>query len=402
MRTILHEAIRFSPQHFASVLSDPNILVGYEIEFIVASPLLSDGMKTQERTKARSQILKQVAQEFGNLGIPVLAYPTGKTEALWSLVGDGSIEPDNPQKELGFELVSPPMPLEEALDKLHMLFEYMSQRGYYTNESTGFHVGVSYKSATTTKRADPLKLILLLGEPYVMKMFERETNSYAMSHLSQLVKDVAEAMRRGQTNFAPGTPVQELLSAVRKKLTREKRYSVNLLKQAQHGYFEFRIMGNRDYHKRWPDVRDNILRYGFVLRAALDPQAYRQEYLRELGALVVQAASERTHTASITSPEDTVKRYLLSIYPAGSQEAQWQRLNTASTQDLAMVSWYINAADARSRFTPGQFALRIKAMKAWLSRHNLTPHAWLEKFESEHGSIAYALRQKILPLINME
>jgi Putative amidoligase enzyme len=402
MRNSLHEAIRFSAQHFASVLNDPNIKVGYEIEFIAHSPSLSGGMKKQERAKAQTQILQQVAQGFGDLGIHVLVHPRGKNLDAWSMVGDSSIEPDHPDSELGLELVSPPMPVAEAVDKLHMVFEYMTQKGYYTNETTGFHVGVSYESAATTKKADPLKLILLLGEPYVMKMFERETNSYAMSHLSQLVKDVAAAMRRDQTSFAPGTPVQELLSAVRKKLTREKRYSVNLLKQAQHGYFEFRIMGNRDYHKRWQQVKTNILRYGFVLRAALDPQAYKREYLRELGSLVVQAASDRAHLANITTPEDTVKRYVLSIYRPSNRDHVWQQLHDASTRDAAILSWYRDAAETQHHFTPPQFAVRVRAMRTWLHSQSLTPQQWLAAHERERGQLGFATRQKILPLINME
>ena len=270
----LQEAIRFSPADYPSIMHDPRLRVGYEIEFI--------GIKDHY-----SVMLDKLAQD---LNLSVKWNPSTKqvTGGMWGLVYDPSIEPDYPFREQGWELISPPLPVEQALIHLKDIFGWIEANKYYTNNTCGFHVNVSY--GDKTQKADPLKLILLLGEQYLADLFQRATNEFAASHIQELK---AKIRKNPQIVVSADTDINQLKKVLRKMLSQEKKRTVNLGKLAEKGYLEFRIAGGAKYHTQYQRILDIILRYAFVVKASLDPNSFKRAYAQELARLIMQARSTK-------------------------------------------------------------------------------------------------------------
>ena len=196
-------------------------------------------------------------------------------------------EPDSSISPAGVELVSPPMPLDEGLKALDDFFDWAKSYGAEANESTGFHMGVSIPEQTMDN-VDHLKLILFLGDEYVLKQFGRESNSYARSSLDKI---------RGQLR-SPTANVQELLANFKQglnseaaKVTRGRmlpkgdRYvSVNI----KENYVEFRSAGG-NYFEKIPEIKNTMLRYVRAMAIAADPEAEKNEYAKKLYKLMATA-----------------------------------------------------------------------------------------------------------------
>ena len=93
---------------------------------------------------------------------PSQKLPDGtKDYTRWFFVHDGSIRP--PHGFQPYELVSPIMPLVDGLGKIKKVFEFLNNTGSVTNESTGFHVSLSFSDVALMKRIRTLKLVMLLN-----------------------------------------------------------------------------------------------------------------------------------------------------------------------------------------------------------------------------------------------
>lgn len=263
---MLIEAILPTTQEQTALLNDPNMIMGWEVEFVYVKP---QGAKP-------SQLFDLAQSQLRKLGF---AFGKGKYE----LVPDGSIKANQDQPGAGMELVSPPQPLSTGLKDLHTMFEWMQSQGHYTNESTGLHVNVSYQDHAGMQQIDRLKLVLLLGERQIQGLFNRLLNSYAQSHMDILQAAIAQAKRKGQ----PWTQIresQQLIKVLNAALDTDKYRTINFSK-LEKGYLEFRIMGNTHYHENWPKVQNVIMRYAHVLKLALDPHSHQKEYEQALGKL---------------------------------------------------------------------------------------------------------------------
>ena len=279
----LTEGMRFGPEQYDTVLNDPLLEVSYEIEFVW--PIVDTGA-LPDWNKTKLEILKQLR----SMGLKTTEGAGVKNR--WQLVGDRSIDTDN--KGFGFELIAPRMDIQTALNYLHMIFEWMKAKDCVTNSSTGLHVNVSRGGVKATRATDPLKVVLLMGESFLLKLFQREANEYTRPHREELVSELSDVLRTDSKDWIRGSSVQDLITKVRDKLSTGKYKTVNLHKffdLQRNSYYEFRMMGNQNYHLRFDEIRASILRFGFLLQIAGDPNAYRREYLQELGKLLVQALS---------------------------------------------------------------------------------------------------------------
>lgn len=284
----LQEAVRFSKTDYPSVIQDPLLRVGYEIEFIAPWDPSIDINQSQQKIM-RKQLPLLLADLETDLGLSVKFNATRNTvnSGTWNLVQDQTIEPNDEKHELGWELVSPPMPIKQSLMHLKQIFSWIRENGYYANHTCGFHVNVSYADKTT--QADSLKLILLMGEKYLADLFDRATNRFAASHIQELQ---AKIRKNPQIVLTADTDIQQLKTQLRKLLSQEKNRTVNLGKQATRGYLEFRIAGGENYHQRFDEIENMILRYGFVLKASLDPDSFKREYTQELAKLITNARNQ--------------------------------------------------------------------------------------------------------------
>lgn len=237
----------------------------------------------------------QVADEFSSfMGKPVNAssrYHGARREAgKYVVEPDGSLEPDN-DEDGGLEFVSPPLPINEMLSDLEKVKKWADSIGAYTNDSTGLHINVSVPNFSL-ENLDYVKLALLMGDNYVLEQFGRMGNTYAKSAMNEIISRVGQrpedagalldAMKKGLGNLA----TKVIHSGATSKYT-----SIN----TKTGYVEFRSPGGNwlgeDFFSK---IKPTLLRFVVALDAAIDPQKYREEYLKKLYTVLQPKSQEDT------------------------------------------------------------------------------------------------------------
>jgi len=215
-----------------------------------------------------------------------------KEEGKYTLEPDSSLEVDD-GPDAGWELVSPVMPLDEALDQLEKLLNYIEEKDgdIYTNESTGLHMNISVPQGNDI---DYTKLVLFSGDKFILDKYNRLSNNYANSALQQLEaraaqlppEKAAQAMQKMKDNLED--TAEEYVRAG----TGQAKYTSIHIKD---GYIEFRGPGGMYTNKSFGENMDVMLRFARAMTIAADPQAYRQEYQKKLyKTLSKSESSERT------------------------------------------------------------------------------------------------------------
>jgi Putative amidoligase enzyme len=230
--------------------------------------------------------IDQVADEFGSyMGKPVNAsqrYHGARREAGHYVVEpDGSLKGDNPG-DSGLEFVSPPMPVKDLLADLAKVKRWADKTGAYTNDSTGLHINISVPNYSIDK-LDYTKLAILMGDEYVLELFGRTGNTYAKSAMDKIktalktkpesAAEIMKLMKKGLDGFAT--------KAIHSGIT-EKYTSIN----TKTGYIEFRSPGGDWLDTKFDKIENTLMRFTVALNAAIDPEAYRKEYLTKLYKLL--------------------------------------------------------------------------------------------------------------------
>lgn len=228
----------------------------------------------------------EVADEFEEaIGRPVNASSSyhGATRQAGKYVvePDGSLEGDDPG-DAGLEFVSPPLPIDEMMSDLNKVKEWAGRRGCYTNDSTGLHINISVPDYSLEK-LDYVKLALLMGDEYVLELFGRSGNHYAKAATGK----IRDALKRNP-DLAPqlmdkmrGHMEDLATKAIHSGIT-DKYTSIN----TKTGYIEFRSPGGDWLDANFDKIENTLLRFTVALSAAIDPQAYRKEYLKKLYKLL--------------------------------------------------------------------------------------------------------------------
>ena len=228
----------------------------------------------------------EVADEFSDaIGKPVNAsssYHGARREPGHYVVEpDGSLEGDNPS-DTGLEFVSPPLPIDELLSDLNKVKEWAGRRGCYTNDSTGLHINISVPDYSLEK-LDYVKLALLMGDEYVLDLFGRSGNTYAKAATGKIRDalrknpDLAPVMMDKMRDHMEDLATKAIHSGITDKYT-----SIN----TKTGYIEFRSPGGDWLDANFDKIENTLLRFTVALSAAIDPEAYRQEYLKKLYKLL--------------------------------------------------------------------------------------------------------------------
>jgi len=238
---------------------------------------------------------------------------------LWIVEPDSSLEPDD-REDYGLEIVSPPMPLEQALEKLKQVADWANREGdAYTNSSTGLHMGVSvpYKGGDV----DYLKLILFLGDEYVLKSFGRQANTYTKSAMSKFKENI----KGGRTD--PMSVIKLMQHGLLELAQREVQKGVGEGKYTsahkQNKYIEFRsaggdwlagtnpMLGEADdgfVAGSMDKLQNTMMRYAYAMYLASRPDLERREYAKKLYKLI--------------APEGDSQLALFSQYAAGELTAE--------------------------------------------------------------------------------
>jgi hypothetical protein len=254
--------------------------------------------------------IEDVAQEFENaIGRDTRAsgsYHSGRVERPsptsqhYIVEPDGSLDPDD-SNDQGLEFVSPPLPIDEILSDLNKVKQWAGIYGCYTNDSTGLHINISVPDYSR-ENLDFVKLALLMGDKYVLDAFGRAGNTYAKSALD-IVK---RAVRENPDNAAKlldkmkGNLDQLATKAIHSGIT-QKYTSIN----TKDGHIEFRSPGGDWLDDNFDKIENTLLRFTVAMSAALNPDAYRQEYQKKLYKLLTQDQKDL----------DTIKYF--SQYAAG-------------------------------------------------------------------------------------
>ena len=239
--------------------------------------------------------IDQVADEFGTaIKRPVNAsqrYHGARREAGHYVVEpDGSLDPDD-SDDVGLEFVSPPLPLEEMFSDLDKVKAWADKTGCYTNKSTGLHINVSVPEFSVDN-LDYIKLALLMGDKYVLEQFDRLGNTYAKSAMDKIIDRVRQRPEDAEMLLVK---MKEGLGKLATKVIHsgatDKYTSIN----TKTGYVEFRSPGG-DWlgDKFFNQIKPTLLRFVVALDAAMDPQKYRDEYLKKLYKLLQPKSKDDT------------------------------------------------------------------------------------------------------------
>jgi hypothetical protein len=236
--------------------------------------------------------IDQIADSFSAaIGRPVNAssrYHGGTREAgKYVVEPDGSLNPSN-SDDMGLEFVSPPLPLDELLSDLNKVKAWADQNGCYTGKAnkTGLHINVSVPGYDLSK-LDYVKLALLLGDEYVLQQFGRSAESYAKSSMGKVREIVRQNPDQAQAllDKMRGHMNQFASRAIASGST-DKFVSINTLDKD--GYIEFRSPGGDWLDANFEKIENTLLRFTVAMAAAIDPEAYREEYQKKLYKLLTQ------------------------------------------------------------------------------------------------------------------
>ena len=244
------------------------------------------------------------------------------------VVPDTSIEADEGEAAgYGAEIVTPPLPYEDAINCLSKIFDFISDENLQTNSSTGLHINISVPNI---ERLDPVKLVLFMGDEYVLKQFKREGNSMTRPQIETLRGAVAN-----YTLLSSSSEVGQLLANIAKHLLMTGKYKSVNLNKLKDGYLEFRSAGNRNYHHDITAVEQLVGRWMSAMTVACDPKKDKDLYLKKLAKIFDQV------NPSSKQDEDLIAT-LMKIAPVAKQLPL--RKGEEFIQTLLLVAEKVGAA----------------------------------------------------------
>lgn len=204
----------------------------------------------------------------------------------WGIHTDASIDLDD-NTSIKLEIASPVMPIEDMIREYNQVLRFADDHHCYTNSSTGLHINLSLANVDMSK-IDYFKLVLLLGDEYVLKLYDRMNNTqYAASSIKKLKSflssnpDTAERYIQYVKNNLFDLASRDAVENPTSKLG--KHISVNWRTPRDNdSWIEFRSPGG-DWLKKDPKtIFDTVYRFAVALDASLDPNKYRNEYAKKM------------------------------------------------------------------------------------------------------------------------
>lgn len=245
----------------------------------------------------------------------------------WVFEPDPSIDVDS-YEDLAVEIVSPPMPLNECLEKMDEFFTWAKENGASANDSTGFHMSVSLPDQKHDD-IDFVKLALFLGDKHVLEQFDRLGNQFCESALDKLQGKVKDA-DIGQLFGLIRDGLETLASkSIISGMGFENKYtSIN----PKHNYIEFRSAGGENYFDDIKYIQTVLKRYAFALQIAGDPSAYQREYAKKFYKML----------SGLQYDPDTLKYF--AMYMAGEITREslvdWVRASQGEREGAKNPKWY--------------------------------------------------------------
>lgn len=338
-------------------------------------------------------------------------HSTRRRPGQWIIEPDGSLDPDDKSEEAGLEIVSPPMPLLTAIEKLKAVTDWANDPNggnAYTNSSTGLHMGVSLPTMKSEDVPDDIgidyvKLILFLGDKYVQQQFGREANTYCASALDKLKQNI-----KGKKSD-PARVVELLRHGLTELAQRELQKGVGTSKYTsahiQPGYIEFRSPGGDWLAKADEEIgvlENTMLRFARAMAIAGDPNAERQEYAKKLYKLVTtdneQYADQlrlfSEFSAGTINKEQLKKQWADAVLQkelpdTGKKEYEVYDADNAESPDGILDTFYAN----NDEDAYNQYEKKYISTAKWTSSNIRIKQPWFDVFD-DAGRIVKTIRAK--------
>ena len=275
-----------------------------------------------------------------------------KPNDCYTIETDSSIEGndgmDLDDDELGLEIVSNAMPIDQMVSDLKKVKDWASTVGGYTNNSTGLHTNVSVPNYSRDK-LDYAKLALLSGDKYVLNQFGRVTNGFCESAL-QIIQNKAKnkaEVERLLTKLRSN--VEEIASKIIHSGKTDKYTSIN----TKNNYIEFRSPGGDWLDENYSKIDDTILRFVVAMDAACDPKKYRKEYLKALYKTLKPKSKTDNMSlfAQFMAGDITKKAYADDLMINRADRLIKSGVKRLSDRDVDNGDWQIDYDDGKKQYT---------------------------------------------------
>lgn len=292
----------------------------------------------------------QVVEYVANILGSVTNYPVATSDEYHAIEKDENsytVEPDSSIDGVGAEIVSPVFTdYDEFLSELD---EVLRHRDLDANDSTGLHINIG---TFDTDKIDLLKLAVFLGEDKVLHDFGRSSNTYTKPMLQYMDGVKSPSMVKN---------LQNEIKYINKQVLEYggKYQTFNVEKLKQHGYLEFRAIGGPQY-MNFERVKKYIGRYLRAINIAMDPNAYRQEYLKKLYKFLDMGYIEKTPGKTITTSQVQLRDYLKSWHNIGKTElpTSYEMFKMALTRKIERY-----ASGMKSFSSPGEYKSTLTVIR---------------------------------------
>lgn len=223
--------------------------------------------------------LESLADEFSDVIGRKVHYSTGyhsgpRTNDAYTIEPDSSLSGSG--DDAGLEFISPPLPIDQALEDVKKIKEWADDKGAYANRSTGLHMNVSVPGFDQEK-LDFVKLTLLLGDRYLLDRFGRSANTYCKSAM-----DIIEEAPSAQDKELLFKKLKDNLETMASKVIHSGRVGKFTSINPKDNRVEFRGPGGDWLGQNFDKIEETLYRCVVALDAAVDPEKYRKEYLKKL------------------------------------------------------------------------------------------------------------------------
>lgn len=192
------------------------------------------------------------------------------------------VETDSSLPEGGIEIISPPLPIKEAVVTIKKMFAWMEATGSQTTNATGLHINLSYKGKKTSD-IDFLKVALFIDEGGIYKMFEsRRNNTYAAAFFPYFTKKMENisALVVNKLN-RDNVFMQDIVDFIHKRI-KAPEFKYSAINSTNSERIEFRYLGGPNYHKKYNEVISNVGKFAAILKIGFDDNLFHKEYMKKL------------------------------------------------------------------------------------------------------------------------
>lgn len=191
----------------------------------------------------------------------------------------------------GCELITPPLPIADAKVVLRETFIWMKERGCKTTKECGFHINISFTDSRKMKKMKYTSLISNVPQEEILRQFKRSTSQFCM-HTNTIKVSIADLVdswsctnailnneRSIHDLFKLLDNPTELINALRTEAELKvydiaedncKELSiVPKISDAGKRYYEFRMIGNKDYHLRHDEISRVLDTYTKAMKNSL-------------------------------------------------------------------------------------------------------------------------------------